>query len=676
MFIQTLYDFKIKALIFLKIMLCLAAIGSIFQLSLANSTDSTEMVDAKSGSTDTAFRLSAGPYLQLPENMKNWPAISPSFPEVAIAVADPGAVVEYNVSTGVVTKISSSEKMQYLESPGSNTSNPNYGLLPLEIGIKDVLPPDDRSQITSTTDYPWRTIVKLYITFPDESYGVGSGAIVGIPGKHIFHVLTAGHCVHDSEHGGWASSILVVPALSGDYMPYCYGWATYLRSYTGWTDGKNSQDDWGVITLDRNFGDWTGWVGLETADPSNPIYTGTKNIVGYPVDKPDGTMWYDADNAHSTDEYNHWYYMDTYGGMSGGPVWRYVSSEDERYILATHTCGTEGCGIDGKGVNHGTRLNQDKFNALIYWCDNDTAPVDKADLVDDGDFYSGFSPTTISPGADFHVWSDVYNIGTASSGGFYVHYYASIDNVITTSDYLIGSAYVGSISPFAWNDSDWTGAFPSIPSGSYYVGWIIDSTNVVSEFDEGNNIACKESYLLNINPEVIPVYRMYSPSQTDHFYTTNYYEYSTIAPAVGYIGEGILGNIYDSSQGGTIPVYRMYSPSQTDHFYTTNYYEYSTIAPAVGYLGEGTLGNIYGSSQNGTVPVYRMYSPSQTDHFYTTNYYEYSAIAPAVGYIGEGILGYIQPIGLAKEDDLRQVLVNDTSMERGNVSAMLLNEEI
>ena len=166
-----------------------------------------------------------------------------------------------------------------------------------------------------------------------------------------------------------------------------------------------------------------------------------------------------------------------------------------------------------------------------------------------------------------------------------------------------------------------------------------------------------------------PVYRMYSPSQTDHFYTTNYYEYSTIAPAVGYIGEGILGNMYSSSQTGTVPVYRMYSPSQTDHFYTTNYYEYSTIAPAVGYIGEGILGNMYSSSQTGTVPVYRMYSPSQTDHFYTTNYYEYSTIAPAVGYIGEGILGYmIQPVGFAGGDDLPQMPANATAMELNNVS--------
>jgi len=36
---------------------------------------------------------------------------------------------------------------------------------------------------------------------------------------------------------------------------------------------------------------------------------------------------------------------------------------------------------------------------------------------------------------------------------------------------------------------------------------------------------------------------MYNPSQTDHFYTTNYYEYDTIAPTYGYIKEGILGYI-------------------------------------------------------------------------------------------------------------------------------------
>jgi len=237
---------------------------------------------------------------------------------------------------------------------------------------------------------------------------------------------------------------------------------------------------------------------------------------------------------------------------------------------------------------------------------------------------------------------------------------------------------------FDWGDGTYTttGYVPSNTTASASHVWTSAGTkSIKANATDSNGLS---SYLWSdqttieiVNIASVPVYRMYSPSQTDHFYTTNYDEYTTHAPAVGYIGEGILGNIYGSSQIGTIPIYRMYSPSQTDHFYTTNYDEYTIHAPAVGYIGEGILGNIYGSSQTGTIPIYRMYSPSQTDHFYTTSYYEYSTIAPTVGYIGEGILGYmIQPVGLAEGDDLPNNLVNATSMERGNGSAKLLNEEI
>jgi len=257
-----------------------------------------------------------------------------------------------------------------------------------------------------------------------------------------------------------------------------------------------------------------------------------------------------------------------------------------------------------------------------------------------------------------HVWMD---------GNGYIH-----SNIFDESGKIIESSNI------------YKGSLPNTGSRIILGLWAAQNWDLAGVFNYVSPITAKFDWMTFSQPncssdlnETVPVYRMYSPSQTDHFYTTSYHEYSTIAPAVGYIGEGILGDIYSSTQTGTIPVYRMYSPSQTDHFYTTNYYEYSTIAPAVGYIGEGILGNIYGSTQTGTIPVYRMYSPSQTDHFYTTSFYEYSTIAPTVGYIGEGILGYIQPVELlTKGDELPQVVVNATSMERGNGSAILLNEEI
>ena len=141
---------------------------------------------------------------------------------------------------------------------------------------------------------------------------------------------------------------------------------------------------------------------------------------------------------------------------------------------------------------------------------------------------------------------------------------------------------------------------------------------------------------------LVPVYRMWSPSNTDHFYTTSYNEYSTTAVNYGYQQEGILGYVYSTPQAGSIPIYRMWNPYNTDHLYTTNYNEYSTTAVNYGYQQESILGYVYSTPQAGSIPIYRMWSPYNTDHFYTTNYNEYSTTAVNYGYQQEGILGYCQ----------------------------------
>jgi hypothetical protein len=165
-----------------------------------------------------------------------------------------------------------------------------------------------------------------------------------------------------------------------------------------------------------------------------------------------------------------------------------------------HTCGTGGCGIASKGVNHGTRLNSTVLGKIGSYCSDDRPPTDKPDLVDDGQSDSGFRPTTVTRGVtSFNVYCDVRNIGTAASGSFRVAYYASTDTTINTSDRLIGTDVVSSIAPFKARDSSWTGTFPaSIPNGTYWVGWIIDSGRTVSEFNETNNIARKTAYQLTV----------------------------------------------------------------------------------------------------------------------------------------------------------------------------------
>jgi hypothetical protein len=237
---------------------------------------------------------------------------------------------------------------------------------------------------------------------------------------------------------------------------------------------------------------------------------------------PASTQWFDSDYGRTADEYNHWYYIDTQPGQSGSPVWVYYSDTDSRYIVTVHAYSD-----DGSGSNHGTRLNQDKFDRIITWCNSDLPPTDYADLIDDGQAYSGFTPSTVTRGqTSFQAWCDIRNIGTASSGGFYVSYYASTNTVISTSDYFIGSDYLSSVSPFTWADAGWSGTFPSsVPAGEYWVGWIIDGENYVTEFDEGNNTAYKDSYKLTVlNPTTTttttPTTTTTVPTTTTTFPTT------------------------------------------------------------------------------------------------------------------------------------------------------------
>ena len=504
----------VKTVITCGLMLAGLLLASVLLASSAFPKDKKGLPDDAYGATNPSYRVSDCPCMQLPEDMRNWPpAVPPEPREPVKEVENPLATEIYNIATGEVMVVPSIGLIPRRIEPGPISVPPYQGLLPPGILPETVLGADDRVRVSPTTSYPWRTVCKLFMTAADGTHWVCSGAIIGCQDGHGYHILTAGHCIYMHDHGGWISSIEVVPGLDYTYMPYHHAWGTYLRTYTGWTSSADHRHDWAMVTLDRNVGDYTGWMGRITTTNLD-WYEGIFNSAGYPADRNCGVsnswglcMYFDADYGRVATEYNHWYYMDTYGGQSGMPVWHYDGTN--RYIATIHAYGD-----DGSGSNHGTRLNQDKFDRVITWCGSDTPPTDYADLVDDGQAYSGFSPTSVCAGqTSFHAWCDVRNIGTASSGGFYVTYYASTNTTITPSDYPIGSDYVSSISPFNYRDSDWSSTFPSaIPPGSYYVGWIIDSGNNVTEFDEGNNVAYEPSPKLVVkNPPVCSV----SPTSLD-----------------------------------------------------------------------------------------------------------------------------------------------------------------
>jgi hypothetical protein len=114
---------KINVVNFFMIMFYLALIGSSIQLGMAIANGPIG-VEPSISSTNPDYRVSDSPYLQLPDDMKGWPPISsPSKPSGEVS-ADPNVVQIYNVSTGIVTEISSKA-----ETSVSNSSEPYRGLL-------------------------------------------------------------------------------------------------------------------------------------------------------------------------------------------------------------------------------------------------------------------------------------------------------------------------------------------------------------------------------------------------------------------------------------------------------------------------------------------------------------------------------------------------------------------
>ncbi len=116
------------------------------------------------------------------------------------------------------------------------------------------------------------------------------------------------------------------------------------------------------------------------------------------------------------------------------------------------------------------------------------------DLYDDGDEWNGWSLA----GESFNVWCSVRNGGNAHAiafdgGNICVDFFASTDTTITASDYRIERLYVPWVGAGCYTDltvSIPLYLMPSIPDGTYYIGWIIDFWDKVIESNESNNTAC------------------------------------------------------------------------------------------------------------------------------------------------------------------------------------------
>lgn len=250
--------------------------------------------------------------------------------------------------------------------PGYGATEPDAAMG--AFGVERVFGSDDRALVPKTTDAPWRWSAALRIKARDGKRFVGTGWFIG-PRT----LVTAGHCLFMHDHGGFAESIEVIPALDGTTRPFQSVVARRFGSVEGWTLKRNSDFDYGAITLESDLAP----VGAFTyaAVPDELLASANLNISGYPADRDGATrQYFHARQIVRVSARRLYYHIDTFGGQSGSAAWITVTpaaaakvgvaapagAKQVRIVVAIHTGGAT-------FSNYGTRITPDLVTNLKKW---------------------------------------------------------------------------------------------------------------------------------------------------------------------------------------------------------------------------------------------------------------------------------------------------------------------
>lgn len=219
-----------------------------------------------------------------------------------------------------------------------------------EAVLESVIAKDDRIRVDATAEPPFSWVCDLSITARNGTRWLGTGWLAS---PRL--VITAGHCVYMHNAGGWAQQVRVSPGRNaGDDDPSFE--STTVMSVAGWVRDRDDDCDYGAIILPATA-NALGWFGYSVRSDT-ALDNDLANVVGYPSDKPAGTMWGNVHRLSTPEPAQLLYLNDTYGGMSGAPVIEWDGTDYS--VLGIHNYG------DLSG-NRATRITAEVFHNIQGW---------------------------------------------------------------------------------------------------------------------------------------------------------------------------------------------------------------------------------------------------------------------------------------------------------------------